>query len=33
VVDFYIGGVILMLILMLLFWRAVRGPCCRRWPS
>lgn len=26
VVDFYIGGAILMLILVLLFWRAVRGP-------
>jgi proton glutamate symport protein len=26
VVDFYIGGAILMLTLMLLFWRAVRGP-------
>ncbi|ESQ14799.1 MAG TPA: dicarboxylate/amino acid:cation symporter, partial [Chromatiaceae bacterium] len=26
VIDFYIGGAILMVILMLLFWRAVRGP-------
>lgn len=26
VIDFYIGGAILMLILMVLFWRAVRGP-------
>jgi proton glutamate symport protein len=26
VVDFYIGGAVLMLILMVLFWRAVRGP-------
>ncbi len=26
VVDFYIGGLILMAVLMFLFWRAVRGP-------
>jgi proton glutamate symport protein len=26
VIDFYIGGAVLMLILMFLFWRAVRGP-------
>lgn len=26
VVDFYVGGAILMLVLMVLFWRAVRGP-------
>lgn len=26
VVDFYIGGLVLMAVLMFLFWRAVRGP-------